>query len=136
MNIFIFHFRNKALKIRKSLFIYGKVLIPFHIVYIEIYAVYWKMILLILFNHLSDLIGGIIAPSALTVAECPLWRHIALPDKFSELPDYRNFCIAIYQIKVIIRVFEGYLKLGGMCEPNIKGHYSGGIYEDTEKLRP
>ena len=81
------HILYQLSQIRETLRIYSEILIPLHVVNVQVNAVKWNAGSLILLRHLPHVLLILITPAALTVAKCPEGRNVASADELSELLD-------------------------------------------------
>ena len=131
MNVLFLHFLYQIFEICKSIPVNGKVLVPFHIINIQINTVDRDISFFVLCCNLSDFISGIIAPAALTIAKCPAGCNIASSDQLTEFLYHIRIGCAFDQIKLVISILHGDTKLINVRITGIKGDPARCIYKQT-----
>ena len=80
VNALSFHILYQVFQVRKSFRIHCKILVPFHIINIQINAVKRNASSLILFCNGTNILFCLVSPATLSVSKCPEGRNVALSD--------------------------------------------------------
>ena len=122
---------DEVLKIREGFFVDCKVLVALHVVDVEVNAVKRNICPVVVYDHILDSFGVVIAPAALLVAECPERRNVALTDDFAELADYLNGLVLLDDVDVKVRPVDRDLGGVGFCVADIPADPGGEVDENA-----
>ena len=131
MDILFLHFFDKLFKIGEAVPVNREVLIPLHIINVQIDTVDGNVMLFIFGCHLTHFICRIIAPSALSIAKCPSGCNIASSDQFTEFLYYIAVGICLNQINFIVLLFHGNAKVIDVSITNIEGHPARRVHKQA-----
>ena len=131
MNVLLPHFFDKLFKISEAVPVNREVLIPFHIINIEIDTVDGNVMLFIFRCHFTHFIRCIITPPALPITKCPAGCNIASSDQFTEFLHYIPVGSCLNQINFIVLLFHGNAKIINIGITNIEGHPARRIHKQA-----
>ena len=134
VNVLLLHFLYQIFEICKGIPVNGKVLVPLHIVNIQINTVDRDISLFIFCCNLSDFICGIVAPAALSITKRPAGCNIASSDQLTEFLYHIRIGCSFDQIKLIISILHGDTEFIDICITGIKGDSARCIYKQATGL--
>ena len=131
MDILFLHFFDKLFKIGEAVPVNREVLIPLHIINVQIDTVDGNVMLFIFRCHFTHFLCRIIAPTTLPITKCPAGCNIASSDQFTEFLHYIPVGSCLNQINFIVLLFHGNAKIINIGITNIEGHPARRIHKQA-----
>ena len=122
MNVFLPHLFDKLFKISEAVPVNRKVLIPLHIINVQIDTVDRDVMFFIFGCYLTHFLCRVIAPTTLPITKCPAGSNIASSDQFTELVHHILVGRCLNQINFIVLLFHGNTEIIDVGVTNIEGH--------------
>ena len=130
----LLHLGGKRFEIGEALGMDGEILEIIHIVDVEVQHIQWDACLFVFIRTPPDVILCHIAPAALSVAERPLGRQIALADQGAELADDRFQALARDDVQVKREALGRDTEHIAVGIADVKGDLAGQVKERADPL--